>query len=46
MEARESRSGQLRFGAREGEHDDVVMAAALAARWKSESIWGTKSLGL
>ena len=50
MEARVSRSGNLSFGTwREGEHDDVVMAAALAcwrARWKSESMWGTKSLGL
>jgi hypothetical protein len=50
MEARVSRSGQLSFGTwREGEHDDVVMAAALAcwrARWRSEGIWGTKSLGL
>jgi hypothetical protein len=50
MEALVSRSGNLSFGTwREGEHDDVVMAAALAcwrARWKSEGIWGTKSLGL
>jgi hypothetical protein len=50
MAARVSRSGHVSFGAwREGEHDDLVMAAALAcwrARWKSEGIWGTKSLGL
>jgi hypothetical protein len=50
MEARVTRSGHLSFGAwREGEHDDLVMAAALAcwrARWKSEGIWGTRSLGL
>ena len=50
MEARVSRSGHLSFGTwREGEHDDVVMATALAcwrARWRSEGIWGTKSLGL
>ena len=50
MEARVSRSGQLNFGTwREGEHDDVVMAAALAcwrARWRSEGIWGTKPLGI
>jgi len=49
MEARVSRSGHFTFGAREGEHDDVVMAAALAcwrARWKSEGIWGTKPLGI
>jgi hypothetical protein len=50
MEARVSRSGHVSFGTwREGEHDDVVMAAALAcwrARWRSEGIWGTKSLGL
>ena len=48
MEARVSRSGHFTFGAREGEHDDVVMAAALAcwrARWRSEGIWGTKPLG-
>ena len=50
VEARVSRSGQMSFGAwREGEHDDLVMAAALAcwrARKKSQGIWGTKSLGL
>jgi hypothetical protein len=50
MEARVSRSGHLSFGTwREGEHDDVVMAAALAcwrARWRSQGIWGTRSLGL
>ena len=50
MEARVNRSGQLSFGTwREGEHDDVVMATALAcwrARWKSEGIWGTKPLGI
>ncbi len=48
--ARVSRSGHLSFGTwREGEHDDVVMATALAcwrARWRSEGIWGTKSLGI
>jgi hypothetical protein len=49
MEARVSRSGQLNFGTREGEHDDVVIAAALAcwrARWRSEGMWGTKRLGI
>jgi hypothetical protein len=49
MEARVSRSGHFTFGAREGEHDDLVMAAALAcwrARWRSDGIWGTKPLGI
>jgi hypothetical protein len=50
MESRVTRSGQLSFGAwREGEHDDLVMAAALAcwrARRREPGIWGTKSLGL
>ena len=50
MEARVTRTGHLSFGTRrEGEHDDLVMAAALAcwrARWKDNGIWGTQSLGL
>jgi hypothetical protein len=50
MGARVTGRGQVSFGARrEGEHDDLVIAAALAcwrARWKSRGIWGTKSLGL
>jgi hypothetical protein len=45
-----SRSGHSSFGTRrEGEHDDLVMAAAPAcwrARWRTDGIWGTKSLGL
>ena len=50
MEARVTRTGHQSFGTRrEGEHDDLVMAAALAcwrARRKEEGIWGTRSLGL
>jgi hypothetical protein len=50
IEARVTRTGHQSFGTgREGEHDDLVMAAALAcwrARWKDGGIWGTKSLGL
>jgi hypothetical protein len=42
--------GGLKFGARrEGAHDDLVMASALAcwrARRRVPGIWGTKSLGL
>ena len=43
--------GGLSFGARrEGAHDDLVMASALAC-WRARrkdppGIWGTKSLGL
>ena len=42
--------GGASFGVwREGQHDDLVIAAALAcwrARWKAGGIWGTRSLGL
>jgi hypothetical protein len=42
--------GGASFGAwREGQHDDLVIAAALAcwrARWKRFEFWGTRSLGL
>jgi hypothetical protein len=50
MEARVTRAGGVSFGAwGEGQHDDLVMALALAswrARWRTEGIWGTRSLGL
>jgi hypothetical protein len=50
MESRVSRSGHLSIGTwREGEHDDLVMAVALACWWarrRLPSMWGTKSLGL
>jgi hypothetical protein len=50
FEERTTRRGGVTFGAwREGQHDDLVIAAALAcwrARWKSGGIWGTRSLGL
>jgi hypothetical protein len=50
MGARMTVRGRVSFGAqREGSHDDLVMATALAcwrARWKPRGIWGTKSLGL
>jgi hypothetical protein len=50
MEARVGRGGGVSYGARrEGEHDDLVMAAALAcwrATWRVEGIWGMRSLGL
>ena len=41
--------GRASFGAQEGEHDDLVMASALAcwrARRRSDGMWGTRSLGL
>jgi hypothetical protein len=42
--------GGLKFGSRrEGAHDDLVMASALAcwrARRRLPGIWGTRSLGL
>ena len=44
----EWRAGEL-WGVAGGEHDDLVMATALAcwrARRKSGGIWGTRSLGL
>ncbi|MEO7652912.1 MAG: hypothetical protein ABIZ80_20815 [Bryobacteraceae bacterium] len=48
MRARIGRSGRASFGAwREGEHDDLAMAAALAcwrARWKARGIWGTRRI--
>jgi hypothetical protein len=50
METRQGGRGGLKFGARrEGGHDDLVMASALAcwrARRRAPGIWGTKSLGL
>jgi hypothetical protein len=49
MESRVSRAGGVAFGGREGEHDDLVMALALAswrARFRREGVWGTRSLGL
>ena len=50
VEARVSRGGGVSYGVwREGEHDDLVMAAALAcwgARWRGDGIWGIRSLGL
>jgi hypothetical protein len=50
MEERMTGRGGASFGAwREGQHDDLVIAAALAcwrARWKAGGIWGTRSLGL
>ena len=50
MESWQGGGGGLKFGARrEGAHDDLVMASALAcwrARQKTHSMWGTKSLGL
>jgi hypothetical protein len=48
MESRMNRAGHVVYGAwREGEHDDLVMALALAcwrARWKNQEIWGTRRL--
>ena len=42
--------GGATFGAwREAQHDDLVIATALAcwrARWKTIGFWGTRSLGL
>src|SRR5207247_5594472 len=42
--------GAASFGAwREGQHDDLVVATALAcwrAPWKAGGVWGTRSLGL
>ena len=50
MESWQGGRGGLKFGARrEGAHDDLVMASALAcwrARRRAPGIWGTKSLGL
>src|SRR5437867_7621485 len=49
MGTRRNQRGRASFGAREGEHDDLVMASALAcwrARWRSDGMWGTRSLGL
>jgi hypothetical protein len=49
MEARVRRSGRESFGAAGGEHDDLVMACALAcwrARWKTGGMSGSRSLGL
>jgi len=50
FQVRATRQGGASFGAwREGQHDGLVMAAALAcwrARWKAGGIWGTRSLGL
>jgi hypothetical protein len=50
MGARMTSRGQVSFGARrEGEHDDLVIAAALAcwrARWKSRGIWGDEEFGI
>jgi hypothetical protein len=50
MEERMSSRGGVSFAAqREGQHDDLVIASALAcwrARWKAGGIWGTRSLGL
>ena len=49
-ERRSGRGGVLSGVWREGQHDDLVMASALAcwrARWKAETWgWGTQSLGL
>jgi len=51
MESWQGGRGGLKFGARrEGAHDDLVMASALAC-WQARrrdppGIWGTKSLGL
>ena len=46
MESRMNGRGHVSHGAwREGEHDDLVMAVALAcwrARWKNQEIFGTK----
>ena len=51
FQQRATRQGGVSLGAwREGQHDDLVIAAALAcwrARWKAGAIiWGTRSLGL
>ena len=50
VESRVGRDGRESFGAwRAGEHDDLVMATALAcwrARMKEQGVWGTRSLGL
>ena len=50
MESWQGSRGGLRFGARrEGTHDDLVMASALAcwrARRRTYSMFGTKTLGL
>ena len=45
-----SERGRVSYGAwRAGEHDDLVVATALAcwrAKWKERPLWGTRSLGL
>ena len=49
MEARVSGRGRESFGAVGKEHDDLVMACALAcwrARWRGKGVWGERSLGL
>jgi hypothetical protein len=50
MGTRMSRGGRVSFGAwRSGEHDDLVIATALAcwrAKRRAGGIWGTRSLGL
>ncbi len=50
MEVRVSERGRVSYRAwRVGEHDDLVVATALAcwrAKWKERPFWGTRSLGL
>ena len=41
--------GRVRIGRLGDEHDDLVIACALGcwrARWKAQSMWGRRSLGL
>ena len=49
MGTRVGERGRFRIGRLNEEHDDLVIACALGcwrARWKAQSMWGRRSLGL